>query len=209
MAKREVLSVLVVSVIGFVAVQFLMGQSGTAVAAESYIRATLNGWNEVPPVMTDGKGEFRATINAAGTEITYELEYSGLSGPPSMAHIHFGQEFANGGVMVWICTAATPAPAGTPVCPASTSGKVTGKWTAASIVGPVAQGIPFPSPDMKKLLAVLSTKDAYVNVHTGMAPSGEIRGQIKPGKGSDNDDDDSPGNSQGKGDEKSGGKGKG
>jgi hypothetical protein len=219
MSRKETITILFVALAGFLAVQFLMGQSGTTpgttpgtgtgttvAATELYIRATLNGKNEVPAVITDGKGEFRGTINAAGTEIAYELEYSGLSGAASMAHIHLGQKFANGGVMVWICTAGAPAPTGTPVCPAGNAGKVTGKWTKDSIVGPANQGIPFPSPDMKKLLAALESGHSYVNIHTVMAPNGEIRGQVKPGKGPPEDDDD---DDNGKGYGKGQGKGKG
>jgi hypothetical protein len=221
-SKKEILTVVSVSMAGFLAVQLLTAQQGSTTASEQHIRAKLNGWNEVPTVITDGEGAFRATINAAGAAIDYELEFEKLSGPPTMAHIHIGQRFANGGVSVWIChTTQANVPAGTPVCPAGNAGKVTGRWTAASIVGPAAQGIPANPPDMGRLLAALRARQAYVNVHTAVSPAGEIRGQIMRGRGpghddgkaddddDDDDDDDGPGQGKGKGAEKSGGRGKG
>ena len=80
----------------------------------------LSGFNEVhfvvgPPsalrgaIFTPANGKFRAKLD--GDRIHYELEYKGLEGDVTQAHIHFGQNHTVGGIVVWLCqTAGTPAP---------------------------------------------------------------------------------------------------
>src|SRR5688500_13196819 len=100
----------------------------------------LSGFNEVhfsggPPatlrgaIFTQAKGAFRAHIDDRRDQIAYQLNYSGLEGNVTQAHIHFGQKHTVGGIVVWLCqTTGVPAPADvaavTPMCPPS--GTVTG-----------------------------------------------------------------------------------
>ena len=159
-------------------------------------RAELVGLSEVPSVSTAARGTFYAVLNSDETELTYWLNFSGLTVPTSQSHIHFGQHHVNGGIVVWLCegTLASPA-ASTPACGpgGSTEGQVTGVLTAAEVVGlavgTINQGI---SPgEFAELIAAMRAGAAYANVHSGSVapvttpptpntgfPGGEIRGQI-------------------------------
>lgn len=142
------------------------------------LRADLISLNQVPAVLAKSHGDFNAQVNEDGT-ISFELSYTGMSSPVTQAHIHFGASKTNGGVIVFLCGGLKPA------CPAS--GIVTGTLTAADVsVLPatngdsvIAQGI--APGDLAGLLAAIRTGNAYVNVHTEMFPSGELRGQVSVG----------------------------
>jgi hypothetical protein len=140
-------------------------------------RAKLIGFNEVPP--TNSKGKARLRLTMTDTEITFRLDYSGLSGNPLASHIHVGQQNVNGGVAVFFCGGG-----GKPACPASTSGSVSGTITAADLVGPGAQGYPAaPAGKLADLAKAIKAGVTYANIHTAQFPAGEIRGQIKHGGG--------------------------
>lgn len=141
-------------------------------AAQNF-RATLDGYAEVPAVSTPGKGAFRATLNADGTSLAYELEYSGLRAGASAAHVHFGREGTNGGVLFWLCGGA-----GKPSCP-GVGGSVSGSIVAGDIQAIAGQGI--AAGDLKAALEAMRAGATYVNVHTPLFPGGEIRGQVRPG----------------------------
>lgn len=144
---------------------------------EKEVRARLTGFQEVPAVSTTGKGEFRAKINRADTELQYELEFSGLEGAVTQSHIHIAQKSVNGGIMVWLCgTTTNPGPAGTPSCP-TPGGKVSRTVTAADVIGPAGQGI--AAGEFAEFLRALRNGFAYANVHSTTWPGGEIRGQIQ------------------------------
>ena len=65
---------------------------------------------------------------------------------------------------------------GKPACPAS-PGFVSGVVTSTDVVAVAAQGI--AAGDFAKVIRAMRKGDAYVNVHTGVFPGGEIRGQIE------------------------------
>ena len=110
----------------------LMGSPGSAQAEEA-IKATLQGFNEVPAVSTTGHGRFQATISTDQHSIAYELTYDGIEGSILQSHIHVAQRNVNGGIVLFLCanslTSPAAAPAGTPACPAN-GGTVTGTLTA-------------------------------------------------------------------------------
>jgi hypothetical protein len=157
------------------------------------LAADLKGLREVPVVATSGRGSFRAVINSDETEISYRLDYSGLEGTVTQAHIHVGEHHTNGGISVWLCGTTgipappgTPGPAGTPTCgdPGGPDAEAEGVITPASIVGPASQGIGAPPPadpatEFAQLVKMLRSGLAYVNVHSTMSTAGEIRGQIR------------------------------
>src|SRR5437879_9994871 len=67
-------------------------------------QAELEGFQETPAISTNGTGTFRATLNTAGTVLSYELTYSGLEGGNTLfAHVHIGQPAVAGGVMFFLC----------------------------------------------------------------------------------------------------------
>lgn len=150
-------------------------------------KARLSGFQETPAtISTNGTGEFEARLNESETQLSYELEYSGLEGTVTMAHVHLGARGLSGGIMFWLCTtplAPSPAPPGTPACP-SPGGTVTGTISAAQVVGPAGQGI--APGEFAEVIRAMRAGAAYANVHSTLYPGGEIRGQINrenPGRG--------------------------
>lgn len=159
-----------------------LAAAGLAVAEGfSRIKVELTGRQEVPAVSTGARGELRATIYRDNSAVLYELSYSGLEGSVTQAHIHFGQRSVNGGIAVWLCSnlASPPTPAGVQPCP-SPSGTVSGTITPAQVVGPAGQGI--AAGEFAEFVEALRDGLTYVNVHTTLVPSGEIRSQIAHGR---------------------------
>ena len=150
-------------------------------SAADQISTKLVGWEENPSLSTPASGTFGATISNDDSEINYELTYTALMGAVTQAHIHVSQRGVNGGISAWLCgTATNPGPAGTPVCPPLVMpgdvATVSGTITATQVVGPAAQQI-LPG-ELAELIAAIQAGAAYANVHSAVAPGGEIRGQI-------------------------------
>lgn len=139
-------------------------------------KATLTGFQEVTPKLTNGIGSFSATIHDAS--LTYTLTYGGLSSSATQAHLHFGQPAVNGGIFLWLCGSATnPGPAGTPTCPPA-GGAVTRTVHASDFVT-ISPDQGYTAPDFPGALRILKSGDTYANVHTTRFPGGEIRGQVR------------------------------
>ncbi len=62
--------------------------AGAAQAATLNFTATLAGASETPPTDSAGAGTLTATLNTATKAFDYQVVYSGLSGPATMAHFH-------------------------------------------------------------------------------------------------------------------------
>jgi hypothetical protein len=145
--------------------------------------AKLIGHNEIPAVHTKAVG--RVTIKIADDQksLTYELTYDGLNSAPLFSHVHFGQPFANGGVSFFLCGGG-----GKPACPASaTTTPVTGTVVPADVAGLGTQGM--PAGDLGAIIQEMRAGFAYANLHTQTSPGGEIRGQLRKGRGHDRDGD--------------------
>ena len=97
-----------------------------------HLSAHLDGYQEVPAISTTGRGKFKAKVN--GDSVEFKLSYGDLSSPVKFAHVHFGREAVNGGVIAFLCGGG-----GKPACPPS--GEVTGTIVPADVVGPADQGI--------------------------------------------------------------------
>jgi hypothetical protein len=148
------------------------------------VRANLSGWQEVPVVSTEGSGRFRAEIMGED-RIDWELTYEGMQGTVTQAHIHIAQRNVNGGIVLWLCgttitTPPTPGPAGTAPC-TSPSGSFSGSFTPASVQPVGAQQI--SANELDEVIAAIKKGFAYANVHTTISPGGEIRGQLRGGRG--------------------------
>jgi CHRD domain len=142
------------------------------------MRASLSGFNEVPPKASLASGTF--TAKASGGKIVFTLTYSGLTTPAFMAHLHFGQNAVNGGIFVWLCGVQAHS-----ACPPGTTDKATvsGTLTAADIVTPTSAGDQdVTAGDFATALRIIEAGDAYANVHTSRFPGGEIRGQVRADK---------------------------
>jgi CHRD domain len=141
-------------------------------------KAKLSGFQEVPAIVTDGEGKFKAKIDKSARTIDYTLSYSGLEGGNvRFAHIHVGQRTANGDVVVFLCGGG-----GKPPCPPS--GSVSGTITTADIqpADATPQGVDGPTPEeFDDLLRAIRKGVTYANVHTDRYGGGEIRGQIRGG----------------------------
>ena len=119
-------------------------------AATVNYKSTLAGAAEVPPVQSAGKGTAAVNVDTATKQASWRVEYSGLSGPATAAHIHCGAGAgANAGVAVPLGNAA-----------------------ASPIIGSGAM--------TDAQLADLQAGKCYVNVHTDANKGGEIRGQLAP-----------------------------
>jgi len=159
------------------------------------IRVKLIGYEEVPAVSTAASGRFRAQISQDELSIAFKLTYTGLQGTVTQAHIHVGQRSANGGIVLWLCgTTATPGPAGTQTCPASTPGQeaeVSGTLDAGDVVAIIGAnaGQQISAGELAEVIAAIRAGVAYVNVHTSLSPGGEIRAQIGGGHGHHDHDD--------------------
>jgi uncharacterized protein (TIGR03118 family) len=110
----------------------------------------LTGTNEVPE--TSSTGTAIGTLALEGSNLTYNITFSGLSAPATGAHIH----------------APASATVSTNVAvpfnvPSATSGTISGTaGLTPELVADIVNGL------------------AYVNIHTTNNPGGEIRGQIVP-----------------------------
>jgi hypothetical protein len=127
----------------------------TAPAAPTFV-ATLNGASEFPAKAVAGTGN--ATVVKNGGTYTYTITYSGMSGPLTMAHIH-GPAALGANAQVKVPFDVTGA---------GVSGTLTGTFTGTNDAT--------ISPD--SLDKLMTTGNAYVNLHTAANPGGEIRGQL-------------------------------
>src|SRR4030095_2617232 len=80
--------------------------SGFGDSGARRIHARLRGFNEVPSISTVATGDFDARIDRAETELSYDLEFSGLEGTVTQSHVHIGQTGVNGGIMFFLCGTA-------------------------------------------------------------------------------------------------------
>ena len=82
---------------------------GSGQAAVDTYKGTLSSGAEVPPVTGTGTGSASVSYDTATKQVTYNVTYSGLSGPAAAAHIHCGAAAgANAGVAVPFANPASP-----------------------------------------------------------------------------------------------------
>jgi hypothetical protein len=128
---------------------------GAARAEAGSFKVPLTGAQSVPPVDTSGTGTADLTYDPATRVVTWNITYSGLSSPVTMAHFHGpAKQGKNAPVIIWLTSKTTPP-----------SSPITGNATL--------------TPEQAQ---EFSAGDWYVNVHTQSHPAGEIRGQVMPPK---------------------------
>jgi hypothetical protein len=160
----------------------LSALAGTAIAfaaapavAET-VNVTLRGFEEVPINTSAASGSLRLFINDQAGTIDYELMYENLQGNVTQAHLHIAQAGVNGGIVLWLCgTATNPGPAGTPACPAP-GGTVAGTLMSSNVIAVTAQLV--AAGELGEVIGAIRAGKAYGNVHSTVAPGGEIRGQL-------------------------------
>jgi hypothetical protein len=143
------------------------------------------GAGETGAILSGGMATLDLQLDRNAQTLTYTLEFSGLGSDVTQSHIHFGKRHVAGGVMVFFCSNLGNGPAGTPACPAG-GGTVTGTVVAAGVVGPAGQGV--TAGNFDAVVEALDSNTAYANIHTTKFPAGEIRGQIRHGRGHDHHD---------------------
>ncbi len=118
-------------------------------------KVPLTGAQCVPPVDTTGSGTAELTYDPATRVVTWNIAYTGLSSPTTMAHFHGpAAEGKNAPPVIWLSTQGSP-----PTNPIKGSATLT--------------------PDQAKQF---SAGEWYINVHSEAHPAGEIRGQVVPPK---------------------------
>jgi Cu/Zn superoxide dismutase len=127
------------------------GLSFTAANAEMMkFKADLSSAQEVPANDSKGKGKAEITIDSATKEITFKVDFEGLSGDAVAAHIHGpAAAGANAGVELNI-----------------------------GMLGGLKSPIQGKTTLTDAQLADITGGKTYVNVHTAANKGGEVRGQI-------------------------------
>ena len=149
-SRRSVLGYAAGSAVGAV----LLTSAEPSRAAPMKFKADMNGASEVPPTTTSGKGTVTATYDPATKVLTWEGNFSGLSGPATAAHFHGPAEVGkNAAPAVWISEK--------------------GQNLASPFKG-TATLTDAQAADLEKGLW-------YANVHTEANKGGEIRGQVVKG----------------------------
>lgn len=124
--------------------------SYSTMTSVSSCSATLDGDQEVPPVVTDGTGNATMEFDPSTNELSWTIDFSDLSGAATAAHFH------------------GPAAAGANADVQVNIGDVSG------LESPMDGSAELTSEQVTMLL----DEELYINIHTGANPSGEIRGQV-------------------------------
>ena len=136
--------------LGLVAVAALVAAGCTTVTSNTAtMQARLSPQAEVPPTVSMGQGNAQVWLNKETGGLRWKVDYSGLTGPATMAHFHGPADpGANAGVVVPV-KPPIPSPSfegEATITPAQAQDLLAGKW--------------------------------YFNIHTAKNPGGEIRGQV-------------------------------
>jgi CHRD domain-containing protein len=128
-----------------------------AALADTGFSCVLQGVQEVPPNASPATGSGFFILNNAGTTLSYDVQFSGLTANRTAEHFHApGAPGVNAGVVRTIAGAG------------ATSGHDIGTWNSTDAIQPLT------ATQVSNLMNGLM----YVNVHTANFPGGEIRGQI-------------------------------
>jgi len=116
------------SLVSAVAVVSLLG-AGLAQAETLNFMATLKGADEVPATDSAGTGMVMATLDTKTKTFTYNVTYSGLSGPAIAAHFHGpAAPGANAGPVVPLTSLASPVDGTATLTDAQVADLEAGKW---------------------------------------------------------------------------------
>ena len=147
--------------------------------ADSYF-VNLNGLSEIPPNASPGTGSASITFDHVAHTFFIDLTFSGLLGSTTAAHVHSPTAVAGTGT----AGVATQLPSFSAFPPGVMSGTYTNTFDTSllSFYNPAfvtANGGTAASAEAA-LFAGINAGEAYLNIHTNMFPSGEIRGFLQP-----------------------------
>src|SRR5437588_1547550 len=95
--RRSVLGYAVSGAAGAV----LLSSTKSSQAAPMKFKAALNASSEVPPTISNGTGTCTASYDPATKMLTWEGNFSGLTGPATAAHFHGPAEAGkNAGILI-------------------------------------------------------------------------------------------------------------
>jgi hypothetical protein len=118
--------------------------------------AVINGAQETPAVASPSQGVAFLTFDKDNSDLCYAISYSALGGTELVAHFHG------------------------PAAPGQPAGILHEISPSPSPLGSPKNGCVTLTKDEAKLLA---KGLLYINIHSTLAPGGEIRGQVLPVKG--------------------------
>ena len=135
---------------------------------------TLSGPNEAPPVPSPGTG--KAVLTISGNSMTIETTFSGLLGTTTVSHIHAPTLVAGAGT-AGVAT-QTPSFTGFPTGVRAGSYTRTFDMTQTTSYNPayITANGGTTTGAFTALKAALNEGKAYLNIHTNLYPTGEIRG---------------------------------
>jgi len=136
-------------------------------------KADLNGYNEVPAVLTTGSGQLTLTVSSDQKSLDVTLKFTKLAGVAQSAGLYLGFPGTTGGLMAPICGGTKPA------CPTAAAGTVTTTITAGDVLAIAAQGL--TTGDLASVIQAVMNGAAYVNLLTNKFTNGEIRAQVQRG----------------------------
>jgi CHRD domain-containing protein len=129
----------------------LIASVAPCIAETMTFKTQLSPTDEVPPNNSNGKGDATVTYDSVSKKLSWKVDYSGLTGPATMAHFH--------------------GPAGR----GKNAPVVVPIFTSAAAAKSPAEGSATLNDDQAKQLMA---GEWYVNVHTEANKGGEIRGQL-------------------------------
>lgn len=130
-------------------------------AQEQKFITSLTGDQEVPPSGSAAKGS--AWFKPNNDSMWYKIDVTGLD-TVMEAHMHIGKSGQNGDPVVMLFHSGPTGPLNGTL--------IQGSFSAAELYGPMS------GKTISYLLDKMNKGEAYVNIHTGSFPNGEIRGQI-------------------------------
>jgi hypothetical protein len=136
------------TVFGALTFAAVMATAPVALAETINLKASLKVSEEVPPNASKGTGTLQATYDTATKQLSFAVNYSGLSGNATAAHFHGPADPGkNAGVVVPVAgSVANPIKGTATLTDAQAADLMAGKW--------------------------------YFNIHTEANKPGEIRGQL-------------------------------
>ena len=137
--------------------------------AETGYSADLDGLQEVGPNASPGTGHATVVLNNAQDMIHVHMEFSGLQGTQTAAHIHGAATAGVNAGVVFGLTGANADYAGPVMAGPIAIGNSYMLYGANKAAGPSLADQINAQPSMY-----------YVNLHTSAFPGGEIRGQLAP-----------------------------
>jgi hypothetical protein len=135
----------------------IRGQLGPATLA-----ASLDGAHETPPTGSGATGALSLTLNEDQTQLMFILSVTGMENITA-AHIH-------------VAPPGVPGPIVFPLSAESFTSPLTGTLTSLNFTPQPGAGV----STLEEAVDAILSGNSFVNVHSVLHPSGEIRGQIVP-----------------------------